>query len=59
MNLSELIAFYEAKLQNPDLTQGSRNIAKETLRELEGKRELLKRINYDMLQHECCGRCKR
>ena len=31
MNLKELIAFYEAKLENHDLTPGSRKVASATL----------------------------
>jgi hypothetical protein len=34
MNLKELIAFYESKLANPDLTPGSRKVASATLHHL-------------------------
>lgn len=35
MNLEKLIAYYQAKLTNPVLTQESRAVATATLRELE------------------------
>jgi hypothetical protein len=50
MNLNELIKYYKVTL---DLSLQSRTIAESTLKELEGKKELLARVNDEMLTKMC------
>lgn len=52
MNLNELIRDVETKLQSHDLTLRTRRREEDILRELEGKRNLLRYVTDEMMEHQ-------